>query len=385
MSIATAPSDVAFVRKLLSLPVSGYFTSAYKHSLDTVPRGQAECQWYPPKNKKRPKAVIVFFPGNPGLVEYYPPFLHKLQSLIPASYGLISLGHVGHSLSLSFQTQHLTLTEQIQVKVEFVEKLREELDAWRKEEQARGDAGETMIGLMGHSVGAEIAVQTTRDLEEPERMVSTSEPTKDVVTRPASRITAAFLLFPTLAHIAKTPNARRLRPLFYSPLIELAPILVLLLKPLFFVIHLANWIFPSLRQPATSSSSIYAPNITTITMLETPIVVSHVLRLARSEMDTILEPDLEWYTRNGQAGNGRVFSYWGANDGWVGKEGNAVKRALRGNDADSTDVDDKDSGTVERVIDCQDNIPHAFCLAHSDMIAEKVAEWVKHAFKQKQL
>ncbi|KAJ9095338.1 hypothetical protein QFC21_005704 [Naganishia friedmannii] len=412
MNIAAASSDTAFVRKLLSLPACGYLSAAYKHSLDTVPRGQAECQWYPPRNQKRPKAIIVFFPdaattGNPGLVEYYPPFLHKLQSLIPASYGLISLGHVGHSLSLSFQTQHLTLTEQIQVKIEFVQKLRKELDAWREEEgQVKGDAGKTMIGLMGHSVGAEIAVQTIRGLEEPERAVSTSQQSKDA-TQPKQRITAAFLLFPTLANIAQTPNARRLRPLFHSPLLELAPVLVLLLKPIFLVIHLAHWLFPSLRQPATSSSSIYAPNATTITMLETPIVVSHVLRLARSEMETILDPDLEWYNRNGQAGNGRVYSYWGANDGWVGKQGDAVKRALRGEDdrAESTRGEEEEYGMVERVIDCQDNIPHAFCLgeqyisncrgigadpafgmiAHSDMIAEKVAEWVKHAFKQKQL
>lgn len=313
--------------------------------------------------------------GNPGLVEYYPPFLHRLRSLIPPSYGLISLGHIGHSLTLSFQTQHLTLREQIQVKVEFVEKLRKELDAWREEEQAegggggKGDSGQTMIGLMGHSVGAEIAVQTIRGLEEPERAISTitTDPSNGnarLEKQPQQRITAAFLLFPTLAHIAKTPNALRLRPLFHSPLLELAPLLVVLLKPIFLIIHLAYWLFPSLRQPATSSSSIYAPNPTTITMLETPIVVSHVLRLARSEMETILEPDLAWYARNGQAGNGRVFSYWGAHDGWVGKEGDAVKRVLRGEkeSAESEEVHGDDEGTVERVIDCQDNIPHAFCL-----------------------
>ncbi|KAJ9107127.1 hypothetical protein QFC19_002787 [Naganishia cerealis] len=365
--------------------------SAYKHSLETVPRGQAECQWYPPRNKQRPQAVIVFFPGNPGLVEYYPPFLHKLQSLIPASYGLISIGHVGHSLSLSFQTQNLTLAEQIQVKVEFVQKLRKELDLWRKEDQGRaggrGDGGQTMIGLMGHSVGAEIAVQTIRGVEHPEKPLAvTSDDAKQQqqpAEQPAFRITAAFLLFPTLAHIARTPNAQRLRPLFHSPLLELAPILVLLFKPVFLMIHLVYWLFPSTRNAQTSS--IYAPNPTTITMLETPIVLSHVLRLARSEMETICEPDLEWYTRNGQSGSGRVFSYWGANDGWVGKEGDAVKRALKGVESSDSNMENEDSEMVERVIDCSDNVPHAFCLAHSNIIAEKVAAWIKHAFKQKSL
>lgn len=254
------------------------------------------------------------------------------------------MGHVGHSLSLSFQTQALTLNEQIQVKVEFISKLRQELDAWAKETREEG-ATPTMIGLMGHSVGAEMAVQTLRGLEESQSATQ--------------KITAAFLLFPTLAHIARTPNARRLAPLFRSPLLELAPVLLMLFKPIFLLINLVYYLIPSTRN--AQSSSIYAPNPITVTMLETPIVVSHVLRLARSEMETIREPDLEWYRKNGQDGNGRVFSYWGANDGWVGTEGDAVKVALKGEQEEES----LDANAVARLIDCKDNIPHAFCLGES--------------------
>lgn len=279
--------------------------------------------------------------GNPGLVEYYPPFLGKLRSLIPPSYGLISMGHVGHSLSLSFQTQALTLDEQVHVKVDFIQKLRQELDAWAREMGHEG--APTQIGLMGHSVGAQMAVQTMRGVE--------SDASKN-------QITAAFLLFPTLAHIARTPNALRLAPLFRSPLLELAPVLLMLLKPVFLLINLIYYLFPSTRD--AQHSSIYAPNPTTITMLETPIIVSHVLRLARSEMETIRDPDLEWYKANGQGGNGRVFSYWGAHDGWVGREGDAVKGALRGEQEQVSEDDE-----IARLIDCKDNIPHAFCLGES--------------------
>lgn len=293
-------------------------------------------------------------------MEYYPPFLHKLQSLIPQSYGLLSLGHVGHSLTLSYQTQALTLAEQIAVKVEFVQKLGRELDAWATEE----GGGKTLVGLMGHSVGAEMVVQTIRGVEQPtstNKMDDTNETdgeTTTLVNTPPTHIDAAFLLFPTLAHIARTPNALRLRPLFHSPLMELAPVLLMLLKPVFLLLHLVWYLFPSTRN--AQSSSIYSPNPITVTMLETPIIVSHVLRLARSEMETILEPDLDWYGRNGQAGNGRVFSYWGANDEWVGKEGDAVKLALKGEQEDSEKEEGQD--VVSRLIECKDNIPHAFCL-----------------------
>ncbi|GHJ89399.1 hypothetical protein NliqN6_5801 [Naganishia liquefaciens] len=357
---AVVSLDLSFIRQLKA-PRSGYITVAYKHALDKVPRGQAECQWYPPKDGTRPKAIVVFFPGNPGLVEYYPPFLSKLQSLIPRSYGVLSMGHVGHSLSLSFQTQALTLNEQVLVKVDLVTKLRQEVDAWAQESGYEG--APIQIGVMGHSVGAEIAVQTMRAVE--------SE-------SPSSAITASFLLFPTLAHIARTPNALRLAPLFRSPLLELVPVLLMLFKPIFLLINLVYYLFPSTRN--AQSSSIYAPNPITVTMLETPIVVSHVLRLARSEMQTIRDPDLDWYRKNGQDGNGRVFSYWGANDGWVGREGDAVKVALRGEQEQASAGEE-----VTRLIECKDNIPHAFCLAHSDFIASKVADWVTHAFKQKRL
>jgi hypothetical protein len=300
-------------------------------------------------------------------VEYYPPFLHKLQSLIPQSYGLLSLGHVGHSLTLSYQTQALTLNEQIAVKVEFVQKLGRELDAWATEE----GGGKTLVGLMGHSVGAEMAVQTIRGVEQstaPAELndAKDNDDTLTLVNTPSTHIDAAFLLFPTLAHIARTPNALRLRPLFHSPLLELAPVLLMLLKPVFLILHLVWYLFPSTRN--AQSASIYSPNPITVTMLETPIIVSHVLRLAKSEMETILEPDLDWYARNGQAGNGRVFSYWGANDGWVGKEGDAVKLALEGEQEDSEREEEKD--VVARLIECEDNIPHAFCLGKPSVMGE---------------
>lgn len=63
MSIASL--DLSFVRQLTA-PKNGFLTVGYKHALDKVPRGQAECQWYPPRDGHRPKAIVVFFPGTHG-------------------------------------------------------------------------------------------------------------------------------------------------------------------------------------------------------------------------------------------------------------------------------------------------------------------------------
>lgn len=57
-------ADLSFIRQLKA-PRTGFLTAAYKHGLTNVPRGQAECQWYPPRDGTRPKAVVVFFPGTP--------------------------------------------------------------------------------------------------------------------------------------------------------------------------------------------------------------------------------------------------------------------------------------------------------------------------------
>jgi hypothetical protein len=164
---------------------------------------------------------------------------------------------------------------------------------------------------------------------------------------------------------------------------------------------------------SSSSSSIYAPNPTTLSFLLSPRTISNVLHLAASEMDSILEPDLTWYARE----KGRIWSYWGVNDGWVGDRSEELKMVLGGDQLDGGGVDrhvveDADERGIDRVasdqgqvVDCVDNVPHAFCLgksrsrsrsrstvigsvrvltgrvsgttAHSDVIADKVGSWLK--------
>jgi hypothetical protein len=207
------------------------------------------------------------------------------------------------------------------------------------------------IGLMGHSVGSEMVVQTIRRLE----TGTWSEEDLSGTLRDTFKINAAFLLFPTISHIAATPNGRRLQPIFNPPLIQLLPLLTYFLKPFLWLLSAFAAVLPS-----SSSSSIYFPNATTLSFLSSPSTVKHVLNLAKSEMFTIREPDLEWYADTSD----RLWTYWGKEDGWVGGQGTEVKRVMRSHEMGngSERVEQEDTGSRSRVVDCADNISHAFCL-----------------------
>jgi hypothetical protein len=94
-------------------------------------------------------------------------------------------------------------------------------------------------------------------------------------------------------------------------------------------------------------------------------------------MDSILEPDLTWYARE----KGRIWSYWGVNDGWVGERSEELKMVLGGDHLDGGGVDghvveDADERGIDgvasdqgQVVDCVDNVPHAFCLGKSRSLA----------------
>jgi pimeloyl-ACP methyl ester carboxylesterase len=274
------------------------------------------------------------------LASYYIPFLTTLRKLIPVSTALITLSHVGHCPSLAHPKRALTLDEQADAKVEFLNSIWEELSLLRVQEEEE-DYHPGRIGLIGHSVGAEIAVLVDRKLRD------------DRYSDAADTVTLAlpsfglFLLFPTLSNIARTPNAVRLAPLFHAPLLQFLPWLSILIQPLLYA-------FLIVAKVCKGSSSIYAPNETTLSFLLSPRTISHVLRLAASEMKSIREPDMAWYRKNRE----RIWTYWGIGDGWVGREGDDMKVVLRGTEGHV----EEESSEVSQVVDCTDNVPHAFCL-----------------------
>lgn len=127
--------------------------------------------------------------GNPGLLNYYIPFLNHLHGLLPASHAILSTSHIGHSPHLAAPKQSLDLLSQLEAKVELTRCLRTSLDRWA-EEETKGEGGtqKPRLNLMGHSVGAWMACEVMKKLPE--------------------EVDAGLLLFPTLAWIADSWNGR---------------------------------------------------------------------------------------------------------------------------------------------------------------------------------
>ncbi len=301
--------------------------------------------------------------GNPGLVDYYIPFLIKLHALINPSIGIVAVSHVGHCPQQPHPKRPFTLSQQVEAKVDLLRCIRRELAELRLQE---GDASDdsVRIGLMGHSVGGQICVRTDRAL------AAHPYDDQDAAPRTGSgdqQVQALFLLFPSIANIAQTPNGQRLAPLFRPPLLQLAPYLSVLLHPLLYILLLV-----SKAASSASSSSIFAPNATTLGFALSPSTISNSLHLARDEMREIMDPDMEWYEQN----KGRIWSYWGRGDGWVGTMADGVKKVLRGDGRAGTGqhVAQESGEGNDRHIDCVDNVPHAFCLG--EWAAGQVCEMV---------
>lgn len=90
---------------------------------------------------------------------------------------------------------------------------------------------------------------------------------------------------------------------------------------------------------------------TTLSLLRSPETIAHALGMARSEMEQIKEPDMDWFKAQNREDSSRgLFGVWSAGnlDGWVGREGPMVREALGG-----------EEGGRAKVLE---GIPHAFCL-----------------------
>lgn len=121
---------------------------------------------YPPPSLTT-SLVILFIPGNPGLIDYYQSFLSTLQSSLPSEIRdeteLYAIGHLGHSLEAEKKglvkgfkpSEQASLEEQVLVKCQFVDELRGKL----------GD--QVKIIIMGHSIGSWICLQVSFSLSLP--------------------------------------------------------------------------------------------------------------------------------------------------------------------------------------------------------------------------
>jgi len=308
--------------------------------------------------------------GNPGLLEFYVPFLNAIyrsanpdpssqtsSSSSPSSsttsvtilahshLGLSSytrLGNSDKSCSPWPEKSSVTLRAQIQAHLEFLDELLATYD----------DDPATRVLLVGHSIGCWLIQEMLR-------------------ARAAGGLRSrvgAYMLFPTISHIVRSPNGRKLSVrISATPLLPffrryLLPTCVshfnggvqLFFRPpwprtLAYLALLSRHVIPlsilRLLQPSWPTSQLRVVH----NLLRAPAAIYAALTMANDEMETVHELDTDFLREFAQ----NLWFYYAEEDDWVGEQLGVVLRALRGTPAEL------------HVVLGRPGIPHAFCISVS--------------------
>ncbi|KAF1805076.1 hypothetical protein FB192DRAFT_1361017 [Mucor lusitanicus] len=241
---------------------------------------QTETLLWPASSKA--KTVLLFIPGNPGLVEYYTSFLQGIHSKMDASsFEIIGVSHKGHSTNYHEKNNDrktvYSLEDQIQHKIDCLDTLRKD------------NGPDTKFILMGHSIGSYIAAAVLKK-------------------RPNHGIAKVIALFPTLREIAITPNGVNI-----TRLVNTVPASAFGIAG-----SLISYLAPPVRQFLVKTATGQDGEGLQVTAHQ--LLHNHVLRnvvtMARFEMETVKELDHDFYTQHLD----KFIMYYSANDKWAPKD-----------------------------------------------------------------
>eukprot|EP00735_Rhodelphis_limneticus_P003647 TRINITY_DN15139_c0_g1::TRINITY_DN15139_c0_g1_i1::g.30694::m.30694 TRINITY_DN15139_c0_g1::TRINITY_DN15139_c0_g1_i1::g.30694 ORF type:complete len:341 (+),score=36.76,sp/Q5R7E8/LDAH_PONAB/31.76/4e-36,DUF2305/PF10230.4/1.2e-54,Abhydrolase_6/PF12697.2/3.2e-11,Abhydrolase_5/PF12695.2/2.8e-07,DUF1749/PF08538.5/0.047,Abhydrolase_1/PF00561.15/0.5 TRINITY_DN15139_c0_g1_i1:52-1023(+) len=218
--------------------------------------------------------ILICIPGNPGVLNFYIPFLDRLAQAAPEHlHQVVCIGFAGHDGMGLNGTAIFDLEQQIQHKIDFLD---EEVARYRSQE-----AIEPQLVLMGHSIGAFISLQIMK-------------------RRPDLPIVRTYLLFPTIRDM--WPQVRFPKSLlFYWGLRHFfsraAGTLGWLPE------NVKRFMLTHIPEDFLSSALLFFEHN----------LVLNVLHLAKTEFDTVKELDHE----DLRPLMSRLTLYYGQKDGWV--------------------------------------------------------------------
>ncbi|KAH8652074.1 hypothetical protein BX600DRAFT_440987 [Xylariales sp. PMI_506] len=361
--------------------------------------------------------LIYFISGNPGLIDYYQPFFEALRHLLDSSaaatsprgdtrfhiYGqdLAGFGDDDHEPFTSAQPPR-DLAYQIDYSFKTLCGLRVP-EGGEAEREGSGGQPYDEILVAGHSVGSYIALELFHKLLLLRRQGVGRDPTQnqdqdqDQDQHRHLNLRAGFLLFPTVEYINRSTAGARLDLLRRTPL--LGPGAHLVAQG-----FLRLWPRAALRWLVGAVLG-FPPHAADVTsrFLKSRDGVWQALHLGMDEMRVIGEDrwDEELWevsrevaiadadaeadaTTEGQGqGEGKpaeqqkqqqppkFFFFFGRSDHWVASH---LRDAFI----------ERRTKQVERtrfMID-EGDLPHAFCINHSETVAEKVFSWINELYQQ---
>lgn len=311
------------------------------------------------KDKSLHAPLLVFIPGNPGLIDYYTTYLQLIHERFP-HYDVVAISHAGFQTSGEFVREGSTndqrfydLDYQIHHKCEILKKYIL--------------SGNTNLSFLSHSVGGYIVQRVIQGLlqdEEVNHMI---------------KIEFSGLICPTIVDIAKSDSGVFFSKLFrYLPVVSLAVAVISLLQ-LLLPDSWARYIIKScvISRPVSSderlkeswNNSVDA----TFKIFKSKRIVRQALTLAQQELQVIHRDDEmnDWYFLQLPKMHGvRHWCFFAANDYWV--HDNSRDYIL------SRYHSDKDNGVFFQIGNTSNencrSITHSFCIDQSVEFAQITCE-----------
>ncbi|KAK7953064.1 major facilitator superfamily transporter [Apiospora saccharicola] len=330
------------------------------------------------------KDVLIFMiSGNPGLIDYYEPFLSALRTLLassPASKG--TRFHIyGQDLAGFSDDDHEPFSaanppRDVAYQVNYLFNTLSEIRIQGEGNSKQGQPFDEII-LIGHSVGTYLILQLFhKQLRSPE-------------LAPHLRLRTGILLFPTIEHIRHSPSGQRLELLRSAAFLErhahrLASGFLRL-----WPYAALYWVITTLLGHPPAAADV------TTRWLKSRDGVWQALHMGLDEMRVIGEDqwdeelwEIEREDEAAQAqqllgsssgsdsdvaaGNKlppKFFFFFGRDDHWVANHFRDAFIERRQKQAERT-----------RLMVDEGNLPHAFCIHHSEVVADKVASWINELY-----
>eukprot|EP00002_Diphylleia_rotans_P029727 TRINITY_DN6072_c0_g1_i1.p1 TRINITY_DN6072_c0_g1~~TRINITY_DN6072_c0_g1_i1.p1 ORF type:complete len:491 (-),score=98.56 TRINITY_DN6072_c0_g1_i1:142-1614(-) len=275
-----------------SIPISGVATDVFRLRPMSTASSQSPVK-------------IVFIPGNPGILDFYVPYLRQLHSVF-MNHDVFAVGHLGHNTVNRGSSQLFNLEQQIQHKISFLQSIVDE------------DASSRFI-LIGHSIGAYMCLKVM-------------ERSTDI------RVLRSLLLFPTIEEMAKQRN--RLFGLMFVRGIRHILALIAHFLGIFLPTILKLLVMRLMGIEGNSAqAAMQLMNFTT---------VNNILYLAGTEFAQVRALDKHLVKKN----LAKLIFYYGQDDHWAPLRLFYQMRSRFPEAADSILLD-------------QLNIPHAFPVSHN--------------------
>jgi len=310
--------------------------------------------YYPATFNATTAPLLLFLPGNPGLINYYRGFLWHLHLLHP-HITILGASHAGFT-PIPPSTRHNApwawkwgpgpwpLSQQVAMKRALLEHAVSQLPSATTAEPRK-------VILVAHSMGAYLSLELITSL--------LSAPAQGL------RVVGGVMLFPTVMHIARSPQGRLMSPFLGNGVVQWAA---------GWAAHVASWMPVGAVERVVGMATGQPTEAASVTavLVTDPGIVQQTLSLAAEEMVVIDRDTWEEEVWNagglweGKERKGGMVFVFGRGDRWVAEQTREEILEMRG---------DGKGGGARMVVE-ERGLPHGFCIYHGEVMAELCESWL---------